>query len=276
MTGFAPDFVVIGAMKSGTTWMRNLLLTASSAHLPDEVKETFYFDRHYDRGLEWYSSNWRNLGSNRPIGEISSSYYAVPEAVDRLAHTAPDARLTLVLRKPAERSWSHYQHFIRKGHVHPSTPFEQAVVERPEILGWSRYSSLVEPWVQRFSRRLTVLAYEQLAREPVEFAAALGESVGVAVDPTGLDTLERNESRRPRSYLLSRTASRASRRLHDAGLHRVVDRAIQLGAGKLVEGKSAPGNSPERDRALDLARDALAGEMDACRTQFPHLAREWS
>src|SRR5215831_18496905 len=52
-----PDFIVIGAQKSGTSSMFSYLRQHPQVARPMH-KEIYYFDRHYSRGLSWYLCNF--------------------------------------------------------------------------------------------------------------------------------------------------------------------------------------------------------------------------
>jgi hypothetical protein len=52
-TGALPDFVIIGAQKSGTTYLYHLLSQHPLVELAAS-KELHFFDAHFDLGVEWY------------------------------------------------------------------------------------------------------------------------------------------------------------------------------------------------------------------------------
>jgi hypothetical protein len=52
-----PNFILIGAQKSGTSSMFAYLKQHPQIIRPI-FKELYYFDRHYERGLRWYACNF--------------------------------------------------------------------------------------------------------------------------------------------------------------------------------------------------------------------------
>jgi hypothetical protein len=102
-----PSFFVVGAMRSGTT----SLFAALASH-PEvfgaQEKELLFFDRHYQRGLDWYQSKFSGSENFTAVGEASQSYMYSQEAIRRMAATVPTARLIAILRDPVERAYSHY------------------------------------------------------------------------------------------------------------------------------------------------------------------------
>jgi hypothetical protein len=118
-----PDFVIIGAARSGTTH----LLGQLNAH-PNVLagpRETHFFDTHrYTYGLDWYRLRFPANRTRReayslglhPVltGESSPSYLSHPNAPARLARGLPVARLLVLLRDPALRAASHWAWCLRQ------------------------------------------------------------------------------------------------------------------------------------------------------------------
>ncbi len=197
-----PDFLVIGAQKSGTTALYAYLRWHPQITGP-AWKEVSYFDRHYGRGVSWYrgqfpSRPWLWLtggrsGRTKLVGEASPSYVLHPHAPDRVRSLLPDARLIVLLRNPVDRAYSHYNHEVALGREPLS--FEEAIEQEPartdgeaERLGdtsyfshawWNytylargRYAEQLERWLTCFPReQLLVLASEELRHDA---AAAYG------------------------------------------------------------------------------------------------------
>lgn len=101
-----PDFVGLGAQRSGTTWLYSLI----AAH-PDvqgeATKELHYFHRFWDRPFTDADAETYARFFPRPPGRIAGewspgylSHFWVPPLV---ARAAPAARLLVSLRDPVER-----------------------------------------------------------------------------------------------------------------------------------------------------------------------------
>ena len=122
-----PDFIIAGAMKSGTTSLHQVLASDKRIFIPS--REIFFFDMddlslHPDfwfregngwltqtysprdpRTLAWYSAFFAAAGDSRWIGEDSTSYLASARAPERIASLLPKANiLLLLLRDPAARA----------------------------------------------------------------------------------------------------------------------------------------------------------------------------
>jgi hypothetical protein len=127
-TGALPDFVIIGARKAGTTFLYNLL-TRHPYVEPAAAKEVHYFDNLItEEDIEWYRRCFpkpKYENGRRTITGEATPYLAHPLAPERMARAIPQARLIALLRNPADRAYSDYQHVVSRG-KEPLT-FEEAI-----------------------------------------------------------------------------------------------------------------------------------------------------
>ena len=124
-----PDFIVVGAMRAGTT----ALAAALNQH-PDiaisEPKEPNYFAtlhgalEYSGPGDQWFagqnSSEWESYlslfqGDSALVGEASAMYLALPETAADVRRLLPDAKIVIVLRDPAARARSAHSYLRSKG-----------------------------------------------------------------------------------------------------------------------------------------------------------------
>lgn len=163
--GPGPDFIIIGAMKAGTTTLFRWLEEHPGCRMP-EVKEPEFFidDQQWKKGPSMYMSLF-----NRPPGLISgeaSVGYTDPSvasiAAARMAEVVPDAKLVFVARDPVARLRSHYRHEVQRGRE--TRPFAEVVVnvESPYVQR-SLYSESLAPFVDTFSPgQIKVVTFETL------------------------------------------------------------------------------------------------------------------
>ena len=188
--GRLPTFLVIGAQKSGTTSLVHYL----GAHpdvfaLPDEVH---FFDRNFERGIDWYRERFGAATRERHVGESTPEYMYARDVPRRIAETLADVRLLAILRNPVDRAYSAYWHNRTRGHE--ELPFEEAL----DAEG-SRLASADEPVAMRFGyldrgryaaqlRRvrealpetpLNVTLFERLRDDRVETVRSLYRFLGV-------------------------------------------------------------------------------------------------
>ena len=94
-----PDFICIGAMRCGTTTLWSLLASMTDIYLPDR-KELHYFDMDYEKGLEYYSTFFRDAADIQKCGEFSPDYLPIHYCRDRVKLDIPNVRLFLEIPSP--------------------------------------------------------------------------------------------------------------------------------------------------------------------------------
>jgi hypothetical protein len=83
-----PNFLIIGAMRSGTTSVARQLGEHPDVFMAPQ-KEIHFFDFHWEKGIEWYRAQFRGAGDESAVGEASPSYLHDPFAIERIAGTLP-------------------------------------------------------------------------------------------------------------------------------------------------------------------------------------------
>lgn len=168
--GPVPSFVIIGAMKAGTTSLYQYLARHPQLFLCPE-KEPMYFSRGevYSRGENWYRSLFVNARTDQQCGEASTCYTRAPHYDDvppRMARLIPQARLIYILRHPVERAYSHYRWDMQGLHLrgdYNAMTFEQALEQTSEYLDTSCYLQQIERYLEYFSlEQIHVLTLEEL------------------------------------------------------------------------------------------------------------------
>ena len=183
-----PDFVIIGAQKSGTTWWQGLV----EKHLeivrpPGQRRELHFFAHFWDRWptpeqFERYLRYFpRPQGSL--VGEKTPGYLYQPWVAPMLAHIAPDARLMVLMRDPIERYISNLGLLQRSGSLKGEVGGgevgmrEHRIVEAMER---SRYATQLEWWLQHFPReQILLLQYERCVADPQEQLSRTYEFLGL-------------------------------------------------------------------------------------------------
>jgi len=121
-----PDYLIIGAVKSGTTSMYSYLIQHPNIE-PALTKQIHFFDQFYYRGTKWYKSNFpMKLSMNGKItGEATPFYFIHPSAPERIHKLIPNVKLIVMFRNPIDRAFSHYQMEYR--HEKEKYTFEEAL-----------------------------------------------------------------------------------------------------------------------------------------------------
>lgn len=173
-----PNFLVIGAQKAGTTWLRSLLRDHPGVYMPGRELHFFNKDRNFARGREWYAQQFAAADDGQLIGEKTPNYLwtnVPPEGSDasnshlRIAETCPDAKLIAILRNPVDRAISAYNHHLCRGRLPPHVSMErvlfgdhQALCRRHGILSMGMYDRQIKDYLTVFDRdQLLVLIFEE-------------------------------------------------------------------------------------------------------------------
>jgi hypothetical protein len=124
---WAPDFLVIGAAKSGTSQLIHCLYQHPMIVGTKGGVEVHYFTLNYSMGVEWYQSKFeKRRFPNQLIGEKSPSYLSFPIAAQRAHDHFPNLKIIMILRNPIDRSYSFYQ-MRKRSRQEPLDTFEKAL-----------------------------------------------------------------------------------------------------------------------------------------------------
>ncbi|NER20149.1 MAG: sulfotransferase domain-containing protein [Symploca sp. SIO1C2] len=163
-----PDFLVIGAMRSGTTWLDGVLRSHPDIYLPERRKEVNFFHKFYDRGIDWYQKFFPSPGQVSQysrIGEVTPAYLYSPEAPIRIKECIPHCQLIIILRNPADRAYSHYG-FKVKNLAEPRS-FQEVLCQDSALFTRGLYGQHIKNYLQYFSLdNFLILLYEDVRKNP--------------------------------------------------------------------------------------------------------------
>ncbi len=165
------NFIVIGAMKAGTTSLFELLVqhpaicrTWAGLSGVSSVKEINYFRRLYRHGHTAVDYDWRfpfDPARHAWTLDVSPSYAKWPasEAVPaRIASLGGKTKLAYILRDPVDRIESHLAHKLRR--TGRTTNFEHYVRT-------SSYALQLDQFIPHIDRNdILLLDFDQLRRKP--------------------------------------------------------------------------------------------------------------
>jgi len=218
-----PDFVVIGAAKSGTTTLYAYLASHPELFLSTPKEPEFFArDDVHARGLAWYASLFADARPDQRCGEASTLYTLsphFPKAAERMHAVIPRARLLYVVRDPVERAYSYYVQLVKNyqnatkdyrvnrtfeecvfPEAHPDragrelffAPFDAHLPDVPGLfVDGSRYRQQLDAYRRFFpEEQIEVVRFSDLTRDPAAVLRDVCTFLGV--DP-GFDFLEGGE-----------------------------------------------------------------------------------
>jgi Sulfotransferase family len=192
-----PDFVGVGAQRSGTTrWFDLIVAHPEIAPPPATRKELHYFDRFHAGGFSAADAAAYSHYFPRPeglqTGEWTPGYLAAPWAPAMLAAAAPDTRLLVVLRDPVERYLSGMQRHHRVA-LATGAPLNAVAPLESFMRGF--YGAQLNRLLAHFDRaQLLVLQYERCTRDPAGQLRHTYEFLGLR-DTSFLPSLEAHPNR---------------------------------------------------------------------------------
>ncbi len=151
MSETKPDFIIIGAMKCGTTSLHYYLRNHPDIYMPREKELDFFVEENnYEKGVSWYTSKFK---SQYPLnGEASPNYTkahlfeGVPEKMYQLL---PDVKLIYLYRDPIDRAYSHYIHSLSTRREKKN--LENALTENSNYMLTSLYYWQLEQFFKFYS-----------------------------------------------------------------------------------------------------------------------------
>jgi hypothetical protein len=231
-----PTFLGIGVPRAGTTWLHTLLSGHPDAYLPTRRKEVRFFDRHFDRGLEWYEGFFsppEGTDGYGAIGEISPQYLYGPECPARIASVLPSAKLLVMLRHPVDRAYSQYGFLLQRRNYRGS--FEEFLRTRPRALEMGHYSTYLRRYLDRFDRRqILPVVFEQAVPSGDTVRHELAAFLGISEGGFPVSTERVNASTMPRYPRIANLAVKTGRRLRRRHLESVVDLGGRLGVRRFM------------------------------------------
>jgi hypothetical protein len=206
-----PDFLIVGSTKCGTTSLHGWLI--EHPFVAPTKKEIHFFDMNYGHRADWYRCYFPRVRERdaftaehgRPFisGEATASYLAHYWTPRRAAKLVPEARLIVCLRDPADRAYSQYHYFRRRG-TEPLESFEEAIASEEERLrgeeareiadpsyhSWQvyrwgylrtgRYAEHLERWLEVFPReQFLFLKFEEVVAAPERALAQIHDHLGL-------------------------------------------------------------------------------------------------
>jgi Sulfotransferase family len=178
-----PNLFLIGSMKSGTTYLTELLRAHPAVFMcspkepchfvdPEVLRRTWpaMWERGYWRSQDHYLSLFKGAESAAVIGEASTVYSRAPKfrsVPERILEFNSQARFIFIMRDPLERTISHYWHTVRWWRER--RPMLSAIRTDPHYTDVSDYARQLNEYLRWVDRgRIYVLTLEQLIADPEE------------------------------------------------------------------------------------------------------------
>jgi len=205
-----PTFLIIGAQKCATRWLRfNLGLHPDVYAASTELSFFNNGPRFDDLGVSWYRDQFDGWTGEPVVGEATPGYmfwrHRPHICSDRIHEVVPDARLIAILRNPIDRAQSAMNHHIASSGLAKDSDLldlvEQTPPERDRLGlisgGW--YAASLEPYRATFGEQLLILLHDDIVEDPQAFYRRAADHIGAtrAFVPPDLEAVRFSYRQRP-------------------------------------------------------------------------------
>ena len=192
MAADLPDFLIVGAMKCGTTTLQAQLAAQPGVFMTTPKEPNFFSDDAvFARGLGWYRGLFAAAAPGDLKGEASTHYTkrpTHPRTLERMHPHLPAVRIVYMIRNPVQRAISHYIHEWSEGRMgaDPAAEFTR----HPEMVDYGRYGWQIAPWIAAYGAEAVLLtSLEQLTAAPQQELARIARHVGLTREAVWQDDL---------------------------------------------------------------------------------------
>ena len=193
----SPNFLIIGAQKSGSSWLARHLRNHPDVFMPRGEIHFFDKDFNFARGRDWYESQFSGASTEHAIGEKTPEYLwangvgaegHLPHVHHNLHSYYPTARLIVVMRNPVRRAVSAVNHLIRTGRCSPLHSIDELLIgnkrhliEPHGVIQKGRYYQQIQSYLELFPRNqfLFLLFEEDVVKTPHETLAQACRFLGI-------------------------------------------------------------------------------------------------
>lgn len=197
-----PNFLIIGAQRSATRWLRSNLEEHPEIYTPS-ASISYFSDRRKTRvrTMRDYLRQFEAWSGEPFVGESSPSYLLLGneprEVAARIHAQLPDVRLIAILRDPVDRMYSALLHHIKRGRLPADSDLFAMVtsgdreVAALDLIGGGLYEQSLRPYRDIFGDQLLILFHDDLRTDPAavyeQAVAHIGASPGFV--PSRLDRI---------------------------------------------------------------------------------------
>jgi hypothetical protein len=205
-----PTFLIIGAQKCATRWLRfNLGLHPEVFAAPTELSFFNNGPRFEDLGVAWYREQFEGWAGEPVVGEATPGYmfwrHRPYICRERILAVVPEVRLIAILRNPIDRAQSAMIHHIASSGLPKDSNLldlvEQTPPERDKLGlvsgGW--YAESLDPYRESFGDKLLVLLHDDIETDARAFYRRAADHVGATRDfvPPDLEEVRFSYRQRP-------------------------------------------------------------------------------
>jgi hypothetical protein len=222
--GPLPTFLIIGAQKCATRWLRLNLGAHPEVFTAPRELEYFNSDQYDTLHLESYRSQFDGWTGERIVGEATPGYmfwrHHPATVAARIHDVVPDVRLVAILRNPVDRARSALIHHIENRALPRDTMLIDYTRRTPPeddplgIITGGWYAASLEPFARRFESRLLIVLHDDVHDDARKVYETVARHVGAAPDfvPPELERVRFSNQKQPDADKRRHALSKRDRR----------------------------------------------------------------
>ncbi|XP_022089998.1 heparan sulfate glucosamine 3-O-sulfotransferase 1-like [Acanthaster planci] len=180
-----PQAIIIGVRKCGTRALLEML--ENHPQIAACGPEVHFFDKNYDRGLDWYRRQMQPSLPGQITIEKTPSYFITETAPEDIHAMNKDVKLLVIVRDPTTRVISDYTQIMSKGvSKMVGMSFEETVMSEGEVrtsykaIQISMYSKHLERWLKYFPlRQMHFVDGDKLITDPLPEMKKVEQFLGI-------------------------------------------------------------------------------------------------
>jgi hypothetical protein len=269
-----PNFLIIGAAKSGTTSLYHYLRQHPDIFMSPVKEPNYYTDEdnlvpNAIRSRANYEQLFAGAKGERAIGEATVRYLNAIAGIDRIHADLPGVRLIVSLRQPADRAYSSYMSHLASGREARSA--EEALQPGSYPFETSFYYPRLRRYYDRFDReQIKVILFDDLAANPQNVLRDLFRFLDVD-DGFIVDTSVRhNAGVAPRSRILTSLFQEGLRVLRPLVPPALLSKGVATRLLRPTLRKPEPMSPVLRRRLTEQYRDDIIATSDLIGRDLSH------
>jgi len=244
-----PEFLIVGAAKSGTTSLYNYLNDFDDVFMPD-LKEPKYItstflkspfqgkgDLEVNRGItksyEDYCNLFKGANEDQLKGEASAdNLYYYEKSIPKIKETLGQPKIIILLRNPINRAFSAYMHLRRD--LRETMDFREAIGKESQrinnnfefiwhYLAVGNYYEQVKAFKENF-KDVKIILFDDLKSQPIKIIEEVRTFLGLEKKEYHQKAVEKfNQSGEPRYPKLKKSVLK----LREKGIRKIIPPALR-------------------------------------------------
>lgn len=265
-----PDFLVIGAMKAGTTTLFQDLSTSMQVFFPaDKEPGNLTGDRvTSEQGLAEYRALFLRAKQWQICGEASTVYTKLPDVTGCARRAAellgPNLKLIYLVREPVSRTISQHNHEFGMRLILEN--IDTAIQKVPRLIDYSRYAMQLRPWLEEFDlSQFLIVRFEDYVADRRSYAEKIAVFLGLEPSTLTVDSARRFNVSSDKVVDVGPMARIVRSRIYRAAIRPFLGRDVRHNLARFLLPRNRSDIEPPSLATIDYILDRVAGECDELR-----------